>query len=191
MTLKRVNVAAEQLTVDVLREALEVNGQTGALTWKTRPEGHFDCKHKAARWNGKYAGKPALTARDARGYARGCLNGVFVYAHRVILALQDGEWPKGEVDHINRDKADNRPANLRVVTHQQNRLNTENVDRANEKRARKKSKKINTFAGIRRGSRKKWYVRLKHAGKLYHLGSFGCFAQAVKARKSAQREIVL
>jgi hypothetical protein len=34
-------------------------------------------------------------------------------AHRVVYFLWYGEWPKGEVDHINGDPLDNRPDNLR------------------------------------------------------------------------------
>lgn len=44
-------------------------------------------------------------------------------AHRVAWALHYGEWPKGAIDHINGDGADNRIANLRDVdtrTNQQN-----------------------------------------------------------------------
>lgn len=52
-------------------------------------------------------------------YARGLVGGVEVALHRFILAVSG----KGEVDHINRDKLDNRKSNLRIVNRQQNQMN--------------------------------------------------------------------
>lgn len=47
------------------------------------------------------------------------INGKNDAIHRVIM----GKKPGYEVDHINRDKLDNRRSNLRFVTHQQNLSN--------------------------------------------------------------------
>ncbi len=46
-------------------------------------------------------------------------------AHRVAWFLMTGEWPDSElqVDHINRDRADNRWDNLRLCTPSQNATN--------------------------------------------------------------------
>ena len=46
-----------------------------------------------------------------------------IMLHRLIWKLQTGEWPKNYVDHIDRNKLNNRWNNLRDVTHQQNQLN--------------------------------------------------------------------
>lgn len=45
-------------------------------------------------------------------------------AHRLVWLLMTGTWPKDQIDHINRNKRDNRFVNLRECTAQQNSRNT-------------------------------------------------------------------
>ena len=51
------------------------------------------------------------------GYAYSRINGIGVFLHKYIIGLG------GVIDHINRDKLDNRKSNLRPVTVQQNNMN--------------------------------------------------------------------
>lgn len=68
------------------------------------------------------------TAHSA-GYAYRCGSGKSVMMHRQIM-----DTPKGmDTDHINRDKLDNRRANLRIVNRSRNNLNRGLADRGFEK----------------------------------------------------------
>jgi len=68
---------------------------------------------------------------DVRGYTSVdvAVGGVrrTILAHRIAYALMNGrDVPEGmSIDHINRQKSDNRWANLRLATHQQNLTNVE------------------------------------------------------------------
>jgi hypothetical protein len=72
-----------------------------------------------------------LTVRDSsagltpatRRLATWSVDGARHKVHRVIYALTYGVWPTGEVDHIDGDRRNNDPANLRVATRSQNMQN--------------------------------------------------------------------
>lgn len=46
-----------------------------------------------------------------------------VRAHHIVWMWVNGEWPKGEIDHINGNRDDNRIENLREASASQNRIN--------------------------------------------------------------------
>lgn len=76
--------------------------------------------------------------------------------------------PKGmDTDHINRDKLDNRKANLRIVTHWENTLNR---------------KQTGDGVSLRK-DRKKWRARIKTKGKEKFLGYFDTEQEAIDFRK--------
>lgn len=68
---------------------------------------------------------------DSDGYSVIRLNNKFYKVHRLIaLAFHSRSDESLEVDHINRNRADNRPENLRWVTHSENNNNKDCVDRS-------------------------------------------------------------
>lgn len=97
-----------------LRQLVEYDPETGFLTWKPR-DGN-------ARFNSKLAGKPAL-AQPSKGYRTGRIKGKNYKAHRAAWAVTHGEWPQGQIDHINGDRSDNRLSNLRAVSQSENGKN--------------------------------------------------------------------
>lgn len=60
---------------------------------------------------------------DKHGYSVLKINGARYQAHRLVWLWVHGVFPKGQIDHINRIKTDNRIVNLRAVTSAENMQN--------------------------------------------------------------------
>lgn len=75
------------------------------------------------RWSTK-AGKRVATNPDAAGYLRMRMLGqTFAVARVVYQLVFGGLTPKFEVDHLDRDKTNNKPSNLRMVSGDVNKRN--------------------------------------------------------------------
>lgn len=117
------------VAVSTLDQMLTYEPETGKLFWLTRGVELFSGSERRSaisamrRWNSCYAGKEALAAVCASRALHGKIFGELYYAHRVAWALHYGEWPKGDIDHVNGDRSDNRITNLRLVNHQSNMQN--------------------------------------------------------------------
>lgn len=164
--------------VDDLRLLFRYEPDTGKLFWRERPEHLFQTPNHAACWNRRYAGREALTATLAQGYRVGSLFGrTGVKAHHVAFIMANGRLPSGQIDHINGDKADNRAANLRDVTQQQNQWNIP------AKKPRKGSKKPSVYIGVSWSARSgRWqaHIKLKN-GIAKRIGSFDDEMEAARA----------
>lgn len=114
-------------------------------------------------------GTPAFTAISS-GYYVGRFNGPCVKAHRVVFYLANGKWPEGDVDHIDGNKLNNSPDNLRDIPHQANTHN------------RRSAK------GYHWHSRDKvWNAKITVSGKQIHLGSYSTEEDARQAYLAAKR----
>lgn len=68
--------------------------------------------------------------KETDGYIRIKYKGKYYSGAVIVWILFTGDWPKGEIDHINRCRSDNRPCNLRDVSRYENEMNKErNVSR--------------------------------------------------------------
>ncbi len=156
-------------TIDTLHKLLRFDFKAGKMWWRERENPNF---------NSKYAGKEAFTAVNGNGYFGG---GIYKYpltAHRVIFAAYYGYWPKC-IDHINRNRLDNRIGNLRDVPQSLNVKNA-TLSRANKSGAK----------GVHFDKRKnKWQAYIGGPSCRKHLGTFSIFEEAVAARKSAETEL--
>jgi hypothetical protein len=164
-----------------LHELLAYDDATGILTWKRRPISMFsDGRQSAAQnyaiWNGKFAERPALNTPDKRGYRTGHLLSKPVKAHRIIWAMVHGEWPQGDIDHIDGDAANNRIENLREVTHA---INGRNM--------RLKKNNQSGACGVTQRPSGRWVAKLQVDGRQITVGTFDTMSEAVVARRDAEK----
>ncbi|MGN7869539.1 HNH endonuclease signature motif containing protein [Paracoccus sp. 22332] len=146
------------LSPDDLRQLLNYDPETGQMTWKKRPSA-------SKTWNSRYAGKPALTAKQGNGYLHGSVLGNYLLAHRVAWALHYGQHADGEIDHLSGDRFDNRITNLRAVPRATNMTN----------RIRG-AKNFPLPRGVVRTKAKapRYEARISVSGKVLCLGTFRC-----------------
>jgi len=161
----------KHITPTDLRNLIEYDCNTGALTWRARAG---NVKH-----NNRWAGRAALNNAAESGHLRGAILGRVAMAHRVAWAIHYGEWPNGVIDHINGNPADNRITNLRVGTQHQNAMNR-----------RKKIGKTSRYHGVSYCKRdKKYYAYVKHKYKTHYLGCFSDEVDAALARDEKVKEL--
>ena len=136
--------------LEEIQKQLEYCPQTGDLTWLVT-------RHR-------------ITSGDVAGYVNSIgyrvvrLFGSPYLAHRLAWYLHYGEQP-GEIDHINRDRSDNRIENLRVVSRSENNFNQGNRNKYGVK-------------GLYKTARGKFALQYGNR----HLGTFDTVEDAAKER---------
>lgn len=164
------------LPVEELRKLIGYNPETGELWWLPRPDDCSIRNGEGRRWNTRFAGKKVGTL-SRYGYLVTCIHDKQVKVHRVAYALHYGGWPKGQIDHINRDRTDNRIANLRDVSARENALNR-NKSRRNK----------SGVVGVCRSQYGTFIAYISTPTERKHLGTFKCFGAALKVRRAAETE---
>lgn len=154
------------LTPDRLRQLLDYDPDTGLFRWRLKRRGVVV---------GSECGR--ITAF---GYREIGIDYVLRPAHRLAFLYMTGQWPVGDVDHINQDRADNRWSNLRQATRSQN--------------------SANVFIHKRKGSsghlgvvwdspRQRWRAQIRVDGKKVNLGRFVELADALRAYNRKAKEV--
>jgi hypothetical protein len=114
-------------------------------------------------------GKPIGTANPApNGYHYVSFGGRRILSHRVVFKWVHGIDPLGEIDHIDRNKANNCPFNLRCLDRRGQSLNS--------------SIHIGAL-GVSRQDNGKWRAHHCFNGKQLGIGGFATEAEAIAARK--------
>lgn len=152
-----------------LRQTFRYDPDTGKLFWLPR-KGNVS-------WNKVFAGKES-GCLDSKGYIRIRTEGRAWVAHRVIWKLVSGEDPDF-IDHINGNRSDNRICNLRSVSQTENARNTA--------KHRTNTSGCTGVFWLKRESR--WYAVISINNKRKVLGSFREKADAIAARKAAEKEL--
>lgn len=99
-------------------------------------------------------------------------------AHRLAWLYVNGEFPPEQIDHINRDREDNRICNLRCATRTENNQNLS-----------VSSRNTSGHIGVSWCARlQKWHARIMANRKYIHIGYFNEIVDAIAARESAKRQ---
>lgn len=110
-----------------------------------------------------------------QGYLQVGIGGRSYQLHRVIWFYVTGLWPV-EVDHKNRDKADNRWRNLRDCTRAKNRANS----------CVGKNNKLG-LKGVRLTVKGRYEPRIRVGGKAIWLGTYNTAEEAAAVYASAAK----
>lgn len=160
----------KQITAENIKDLLHYEPESGAFTWKVN----------VGRFGRIPAGSLAGSVNKCHGYTAISYGGHLYPAHRVAWLYMTGEWPKDEIDHINRQRSDNRWENLRSVTRADNLLN----------KCLYKSNKSG-FAGVGWHKRiGKWQAVLRVKNTRMHLGYWDDLIAAASAVAEKRREVV-
>lgn len=136
------------LDAATVRDLLNYDEKTGIFTWKRRRKG---------KRIGDVAGYKHST--QGRFYV-GLLNSRYL-AHRLAWLHWYGEWPNGEIDHIDRNAGNNAIANLRIVDRHTNMQNQLKV---------RSDSTVGLKGAVRHGNG--FVARIRAYGKFHYLGYY-------------------
>jgi hypothetical protein len=153
----------EPFDANYLHSILEYNSDTGEWRWRVPRRGTH---------TGQIAGY--INKGDGRRRIR--IDYVAYLSSNLAWLYMTGEWPRFEIDHIDRNRANDRWNNFRLVTRFQQMMN-------------KTVSKLNTsgVTGVLRCNNR-WFATIRVNGKRIFLGSFLYYGDAVAARKKAEIE---
>jgi hypothetical protein len=148
------------ITHERLKELLAYDPKVGLFSW-------INAKSNVAA--GSIAG-----SKRPDGRRRINIDGKFYYASRLAIFYMTGEWPAGDVDHIDLHKSNDAFDNLRACDHAHNAANC-------------KARNVLGLKGVsKKGSRYRAYSTAK--GRIRYLGTFDTPEQAIAAYMQAAVE---
>lgn len=153
-----------KLTQAQVRELFDYDSENGILIRKTFKSGkRKPCGHR-----------PIL---NGYGYVK--IHGKKYLAHRIIWFWYYDSMPNGEIDHIDRDRINNRIENLRVVSRTENLHN-----------CKLSSNNTSGFPGVTWDKqRNKYRAQIRADNKLIRLGQFAAAEEAYLAYQLAKIEL--
>lgn len=156
------------ITQDYLKTILDYNQDTGVFTWKVKRFSHANKVNVGVIANNK----------SVWGYCRIGIDGKRYMAHRLAWLYVYGSFPPNQIDHINRDRGDNRICNLRLSSQGENMQNIS-----------LNCKNTSGFKGVSWDKKaKKWYAKITHQYKQIPLGLYDVVEDAAKAYSEAKKK---
>jgi hypothetical protein len=154
------------LDAATLRQLLSYEPRSGIFRWRVK------------RGRGV---TPGDIAGSYDHHANGCYVRIHIkerkyYAHQLAWLYMTGRW-SDEIDHRNRQPADNRWNNLHEVTHA-----------ANGRNQVLRNTNTSGHVGVYQHKSGVFHPYIMVDGRKHHLGSFPTFEQAVAARIAAQQQ---
>lgn len=169
-------MSGEDISPQLVKSLVAYDPTTGRFVWEQRPVALFPTAGACRSWNSRYAGRAAFTTLTANGYLVGAIFDRKYRAHRVAWVCAYGAWPDEHIDHINHDRTDNRLANLRAVSQQENNRNV--------------SKGLSNTSGVVGVSLHKasglWHARIYDSRRCISLGYYSDLSNAAAARAAAE-----
>jgi len=135
----------------------------GSLFWRV---------HRSGVRFGSMAG-----TRHSGGYLNVTVDGKLYKAHRLVFLYHHGYLPENEVDHIDRNRSNNKIENLREVSKS---CNSRNSTQQNSTSSGVKGITWDKYA-------QKWKAQIMVHGTAKHLGRYSDFTEAAAHRLAAEQ----
>jgi hypothetical protein len=157
-------------TLDRLHELFIADFEAGKLYWRNTSRSPINgAGHEAG---------DEVGCKNNSGYLQVYIRDGSYFVHRILWAMHYGRWPEIEIDHINRDRVDNRGCNMREADRNANATNSAQSDN--------KELPTGVFHSV---NGKKLIARIRIGGKLKHLGTFDTPEKASSAYQKALTDV--
>jgi hypothetical protein len=156
-------MAVADLTPEYLRQVLAYDPKTGVFTW-------------LRNYQKSRIGQP-VGRTDHNGYTKIVLDGVAFAGHRLAWMYVKGRFPRGEIDHRNGIRTDNRIKNLRDTTRVVNRQNQRRPNVGNR----------SGYLGVSLMRNGRFQAKIHAGGLTRHLGTFATAIEAHLVYVEAKR----
>ena len=148
-----------------------------ALFWYDANTGELIRRVAAGRW-GRIPAETIAGSLRHDGYSLVDVDGVKFLVHRVSYAIAHGQWPMGQIDHIDGNRSNNKLLNLRDVEPAVN----------NQNQRRPKGQTQSGFLGVHR-QHKNWSAVIRVNGIRHHLGTRSTPEEAHALYVAAKRRL--
>ena len=152
-------MAKQIISQERLREALDYNHATGVFTWNIKTARRIKIGNVAGNLN-------------VQQYLQVRIDNRVYLTHRLIWLYIYGRWPINQIDHVNRNRSDNRLCNLREATNMENSKNHS-----------MRKDNMSGVTGVNWNAKNKtWNTRIHHDGKCFYQKTHASKRKAIAIR---------